>query len=219
MRTVIAGGHGQIALLLSRRLTEADEAIEVAGLIRKPEQADDLREVGAEPIHLDLELASVAELAEAVDGADAVVFAAGAGAGSGAGRKETVDFAAALNLRDAATRSGVGRYVMLSAMGTDDPPGGDDVFSVYLRAKARADKAVMASDLAWTIVRPGSLTDDEPTGTVTLDRHVDTGEVTRADVAHVLDEVLRRPATSGHVFEVVGGDTPVRDAIDTIVSG
>ncbi len=217
MRVVISGGHGQIALLLAQRLTTEDDA-EVAGLIRKPDQADDLREAGSEPIHLDLELASVAELTEAVRGADAVVFAAGAGAGSGAGRKETVDFAAALNLRDAAAAAGVGRYVMLSSMGTDDPPSDDDdAFSVYLRAKARADKAVMASDLAWTIVRPGALTDDEPTGRVALARHVDRGEITRADVAHVLAEVLNRPATSGHVVEVVGGDTDIHQAIDDLV--
>ncbi len=218
MRVVIAGGHGKIALLLAQRLTSGPD-IEVAGLIRKPDQAADLDEVGSEPIELDLELASVAELTDAVRGADAVVFAAGAGAGSGAGRKETVDFAAALNLRDAATAAGVGRYVMVSSMGTDDPPSDDDVFSVYLRAKARADKAVMASDLAWTIVRPGALTDDEPTGHVTLDRHVDRGEITRADVAHVLAEVLTRPATSGHVFEVVGGDTDIHAAIDDLVAG
>lgn len=217
MRIVIAGGHGKIALLLSERLHAIDD-MEVAGLIRKPDQADDLRAVGAEPIHLDLELASVADLADAVADADAVVFAAGAGPGSGAGRKETVDFAAALNLRDAAARAGVGRYVMVSAMGTDDPPGDDDVFSVYLRAKARADKAVMASDLAWTIVRPGSLTDDDPTGHVTLARHVESDEISRADVAHVLAEVLQRPATSGQVFEVVAGDTPVHAAIDEIVA-
>ncbi|MBY5164319.1 SDR family oxidoreductase [Salsipaludibacter albus] len=218
MRIVIAGGHGTIARLLSARLTELDADTEVVGLIRKPEQADDIREVGAIPEVLDLEMASLDELTDAVQDADAVVFAAGAGPGSGAGRKETVDFAAAVNLRDAARQAGVARYVMVSAMGTDDPPT-DDVFSVYLRAKARADKALMESDLAWTIVRPGGLTDDEPTGTVTLARHVDRGEISRADVADVLAAVLHRPATAGHVFELVGGDTPVADAIDDLVAG
>lgn len=219
MRIVIAGGHGSIARLLSARLVELDDDTDVVGLIRKPEQADDIREVGAIPEVLDLEMASLDELTDAVQGADAVVFAAGAGPGSGAGRKETVDFAAAVNLRDAARQAGVARYVMVSAMGTDDPPTDDDVFSVYLRAKARADKALMESDLAWTIVRPGGLTDDEPTGKVALARHVDRGEIPRADVAAVLAAVLHRPATAGHVFELVGGDTPVADAIDDLVAG
>lgn len=219
MRIVIAGGHGAIALLLSSRLVELDADTQVVGLIRKPEQADDLREAGAIPEVLDLEMASLDELTDAVRGADAVVFAAGAGPGSGAGRKETVDFAAAVNLRDAAHQAGVARYVMVSAMGTDDPPSDGDVFSVYLRAKARADKALMESELAWTIVRPGSLTDDDPTGRVTLARHVDRGAIPRADVADVLAAVLHRPATAGHVFELVGGDTPIPAAIDALVAG
>lgn len=219
MRIVIAGGHGQVARHLSRRLTADAPATEVVGLIRKPEQADDLVEDGAIPAVLDLEMASRDELTATVAGADAVVFAAGAGPGSGAGRKETVDFAAAVNLRDAAIAARVPRYVMVSAMGTDDPPNGDDVFSVYLRAKARADKAVMESDLAWTIVRPGGLTDDDPTGTVTLARHVERGAVPRADVAAVLAAVVNRPATAGHVFELVSGDTPIATAIDELVAG
>ena len=219
MRIVIAGGHGQIARLLARRLTTDDSSTEVVGLIRKPDQSDDLVADGAIPHVLDLEMASRDELTAAVDGADAVVFAAGAGPGSGAGRKETVDFAAAVNLRDAARAADVPRYVMVSAMGTDDPPHDDDVFSVYLRAKARADMAVMESDLAWTIVRPGRLTDDEATGEVSLARHVSRGPIPRADVAAVLAAVLNRPATAGHVFEVVSGDTPIATAIDDLVAG
>ena len=191
---------------------------EVVGLIRDAEQADDITAVGGIPLVLDLEHAALEEVRDAVEGADAVVFAAGAGAGSGAARKEAVDFGAAVLLRDAAVAAGVGDYVMLSSMGTDDPPAGDDVFSVYLRAKARADAAVMDSDLAWTIVRPGRLTDDEATGRVALARHVARGGVARADVAAVLAEVLQRPDTRGHVMEVVGGDTPIEAALDDLVA-
>lgn len=218
MRIAIAGGHGQIALHLSGLLTTTDEPDDVVGLIRAPAQADDLVAVGAQPVVVDLESTTPDVLARHLAGVDAVVFAAGAGPGSGAARKETVDFGAAVKLRDAAVRAGVGRYVMVSAMGTDDPPEGDDVFSVYLRAKARADRAVMESSLDWTIVRPGRLTDEDATGTVTLARHVDRGEVSRADVAAVLAAVLHRPATSGHVFEVVGGDTPIAAALDRLAA-
>jgi uncharacterized protein YbjT (DUF2867 family) len=208
----IAGGHGQIALHLSRLLSERGDT--VRGIIRSADQRSDLDQVGASAVVLDLERAPVVELADAIAGADAVVFAAGAGPGSGAARKETVDYEAAVKLRDAAEHAGVGRYVMISAMGTDDPPDGDEVFDVYLRAKARADRAVMDSGLAWTVVRPGRLTDDDPTGRVTLDRHVDRGEVPRADVAAVVLAALDRDASAGHIIEVVGGETPIADAFD-----
>lgn len=210
MDVVIAGGHGQIALHLSRMLSERGDR--VRGIIRSADQEEDLHEVGATAIVLDMEQASTADLAAAIDGADAVVFAAGAGPGSGAERKETVDYGAAVKLRDAALEAGVGRYVMISAMGTDDPPDGGEVFDIYLRAKARADRAVMDSDLAWTIVRPGRLTDDEGTGRVALARHVDRGEVPREDVAAVVLTALADERAVGRVVEVVAGDQPIGDA-------
>ncbi len=211
MDVVIAGGHGQIALHLSRLLSERGDT--ARGIIRSEAQRHDLDEVGARAVVLDLERTPVAELVDAVSGADAVVFAAGAGPGSGAARKESVDYEAAVKLRDAAQRAGVGRYIMISAMGTDHPPGGDDVFAVYLRAKARADHAVMDSDLAWTIVRPGRLTDDAGTGRVTLARHVARGRIPREDVASVVAAALDDERSAGHIVEVVSGDTPIAEAL------
>lgn len=210
-RIVIAGGHGKVALQLTRILT--DRGDDVVGIIRDPDQGPELRDHGAVPAVLDLESASVAELAEVVAGADAVVFAAGAGPGSGAARKETVDHGAAVLLRDAAIEAGVSRYVMVSAMATDDPPEGDEVFDVYLRAKAQADRDLADSSLDWTIVRPGSLTDEPGTGMVEIGRTVRRGEVPRADVAAVLAAVLSDDTTIGRVFEVVYGDTPIAEAV------
>src|SRR4051812_27055845 len=136
MRVVIAGGHGQIATALERLLAGRGDA--AVGLIRNPGQADDLRAAGAEPVVLDLERASVDEVAAALDGADAAVFAAGAGPGSGAARKDTVDRGAAVLFADAAERAGVRRYLQVSAMGLEraDDPCVDPVFATYLRAKA-----------------------------------------------------------------------------------
>ncbi len=216
MHIVIAGGHGQVALHLTRQLAERGD--QVRGIIRDPGQSGDLQAAGAEAVVLDLEQATPADLADVIADADAVVFAAGAGPDSGAERKETVDYGAAAALVEAAQRAGTDRYVMVSAMGTDDPPQDDAVFSVYLRAKARADRALMASDLAWTVVRPGRLTDAEGTGTVTLARHVPRAEIPRADVAAVCAACLHEPATAGHVFEVVTGDVPVGDAVASLVA-
>jgi uncharacterized protein YbjT (DUF2867 family) len=211
MDVVIAGAHGQVARQLARML--AGRGDRVRGLVRNPDHTGDLRADGAEPVVCNLEETTPEQLAGTVAGADAVVFAAGAGPGSGAARKETVDHGAAVKLLDAARLAGVRRYVMVSAMGTDHPPQDDAVFSVYLRAKARADQALAGSDLEWTIVRPGRLTDDPPTGRVELARHVARGSVPRADVAAVLLAVLDDDRTTGHIMEVVGGTTPIEDGL------
>lgn len=215
MDVAIAGGHGQIARHLTRRLSERGDR--VRGIIRRDDQREDIEDDGGVPVLLDLEECTAEELASAIQGADAVVFAAGAGPGSGAPRKETVDYGAAVKLAGAATHAEIDRYVMISAMGTDDPPQDDAVFSVYLRAKARADQHLMDSDLDWTVVRPGRLTDDPVTGHVELARHVPRGQIPRADVAAVLVAVLDEPRTAGHVFELVGGATPIPEAIEWLV--
>jgi nucleoside-diphosphate-sugar epimerase len=224
----IAGGHGQIALHLSRMLSQRGDR--VRGLIRNPDHTDDVRRAGAEPVVLDLEQASAADVADAIAGADAVVFAAGAGPGSGAARKETVDYEGAVKLLEAARTAGAQRYVMISAMGTDDPPRasgsepaggeptGEDVFAVYLRAKARADQALMASDRAWTVVRPGRLTNDPGSGRVTLARHVRRGEVPREDVAAVVAAALDDDRTIGRVFEIVGGAAEIDRALSDLAA-
>ncbi|WP_314171507.1 SDR family oxidoreductase [Streptomyces winkii] len=223
MRTVIAGGHGQIALRLERLLAARGD--EVAGIIRNPEHAEDLRAAGAEPVVCDLESASVDEVAAHLEGADAVVFAAGAGPGSGAARKETVDRAAAVLLADAAERAGIRRYIIVSSMGadaglTEPPPGADAVFTAYQRAKGAADDAVRARDgLDWTVLRPGRLTNDPGTGTVRLAERTGRAEVTRDDVAAVLGALLHAPGTAGKTLELIGGDTPVDEAVGAVVLG
>ena len=215
MRTVIAGGHGQIALRLERLL--AARGYEVAGIIRTPEQSDDLRSAGAEPVVLDLESASVEDVTELLRGADAAVFAAGAGPGSGTDRKETVDRGAAVLFADAAVRAGVRRFVVVSSMGADAAHQGDEVFDVYLRAKGEADAYVTRQkDLDWTILRPGSLTDDAGTGLVRLEAHTGRGMIPRDDVAAVLAELVDTSATAGLTLELTGGSTPVSVAVKSV---
>ncbi|WP_055716167.1 SDR family oxidoreductase [Streptomyces torulosus] len=215
MRIVIAGGHGQIALRLERLL--AARGYEVAGLIRRAEHADDLRAAGAEPVHCDLESASVEEVAGHLRGADAAVFAAGAGPGSGAARKDTVDRGAAVLFADAAVRAGVRRHLVVSSMGANPDHEGDEVFDVYQRAKGEADAYVRGLDaLDWTILRPGQLTDDAGTGLVRLEASTGRGSIPRDDVAAVLAELLETPATAGLVLETISGSTPVSVAVKSV---
>lgn len=216
MRVVIAGGHGQVALRLERLLTLGGH--QPVGLIRNAEQMGDLEEVGALPVVLDLEKAGVEEVAEVVQGADAVVFAAGAGPNSGAARKETVDRGAAALLADAAEQAGVRRYVMVSSMGTDTAdPTSDDVFSVYLRAKAAADEDLRRrGGLDWTIVQPGRLTDAPGTGRVTLDPAAQPREVSRDDVAATLLAALEQGRTIGKQFTLLSGEIPIGEALASL---
>lgn len=215
MRVVIAGGHGQIALRLERLLAAGGH--EPVGLIRRPDQAEDLREAGAEAVVLDLESASVGEVAAALEGADAAVFAAGAGPGSGSARKDTVDRAAAVLLADAAERAGVRRFLVVSSMGADARHEGDEVFDVYLRAKGAADDDVRARPgLEWTVLRPGMLTNDAGTGLVRLEAHTGRGPVPRDDVAATLAELLDTPATAGLTLELVSGSIPLSVAVKDI---
>jgi uncharacterized protein YbjT (DUF2867 family) len=219
MRIVIAGGHGKIALILERMLSARGDS--VAGLIRNPAQIADLEAAGAEALVVDLEKSSVDEVARHVRGADAVVFAAGAGPGSGAARKETVDRDAAILLADAALDAGVTRYLLVSAIGADrhaDDTASDPVFAAYLRAKGAADEAIQdRKALDATIVRPGHLTDEAGTGRVTAADATGYGNIPRADVAAMLVALLDVQETAGHTFELIGGDTPIPDAVAALV--
>src|SRR6185312_13465604 len=180
MRVVVAGAHGQVARRLGRLLTARGDT--VVGIVRNPDHVADLEDDGVQPVVLDLEKAGVEQVAEAVSGADAVVFAAGAGPGSGAARKHTVDHGAAVLLADAAEHAGVRPYVLVSSMGVEQarqgtPHGVDPVFAVYLQAKLRAEDQILPRPaLDVVIVRPGRLTDEPGTGRVTLGHGLDRGE-------------------------------------------
>jgi len=211
MKVAIAGGHGKIALLLTRAL--ADRGDEVRGIVRRAEHGGDIRAAGGEPVLCDIEHEPVQALVRAVAGSDAVVFAAGAGPGSGTERKWTVDYAGAVKLMAA----GVERYVMVSTVGADpDAPGGD-VFAAYLRAKGQADAELMASGLAYTIVRPGPLTDESGTGLVELGEEVERAAITRADTAAVLAATLQEPRLAGRTFVAAGGATPLAAALARLI--
>ena len=216
MKVLVAGAHGKTARRLVRILTE--DGHEVRGLIRKEEQMPDVEADGADPVLVDLE-AEEAEgtVGQAVEGCDAVIFAAGAGPGSGAARKETMDYGGAAKLVEAAQKHGVRRYLMLSSMGAGDPGSGSDAMQPYLFAKARADERLQESDLDYTIIRPGSLTEEEGAGRIeaaeVLGRR---GEISRDDVAGTFAEALEMPNTYRKTFEIIGGETPIREALERI---
>lgn len=218
MRVVVAGGHGKIGLRLLRLLARGGH--DPVGLVRNPDHVGDLEEAGASAVVVDLEDADVARVAEAVNGADAVVFAAGSGPGSGVARKLTMDRDGAVLLADAAVDRGVRRFLLVSSVnavlpgdeGYDDEPDEDDVFATYLRAKGAAEAAVRVRDLDVVVLRPGRLTDDPGTGRVRFERSVDRGDVPRDDVAAVLLAMLEA-GTVDATAELVSGETEITAAV------
>ena len=210
---VIAGGHGQIALRLAALLSARGDR--VCGLIRNPDHEADVRATGARPVVADME--ALDDLSDLVEGVSVVVFAAGAGPGSGPERKRTVDLGAAVKLLDGARRTGVRRYLMISAMGAADPAAGPEAMRPYLEAKAQADAALAASDLEWTIVRPGGLTDEPGTGRVEVAPALGRrGTVTRDDVAAVLVGCLDERRTARATFDLLQGEAPIAQALASL---
>ena len=209
MNVVVAGGHGRIARHLLRRLTERGDR--ARGLIRNPDHAGDLEAIGAEPVLCDME--AEGDLTPFVEGADAVVFAAGAGPGSGPERKRTVDLGAAVTLIEAARGAGISRYLMVSAIGAGRPEQSSEQMRPYIEAKAEADRALERSGLDFTIVRPGRLTDDPGTGRVRAGTDIGYGEIPREDVAATLAAALAEQTTVGSTFDLIEGDTPVEEAL------
>jgi uncharacterized protein YbjT (DUF2867 family) len=216
MRVVIAGGHGQIALRLTKLL--AGDGHEVVGLVRNPDHEADLAAAGGQAAVLDLEQADVAAVAGVLAGADVAIFAAGAGPGSGKARKDTVDRGAAALFADAAEQAGVRRHLQVGSMGADraDSLHDDEVFTVYLKAKWAAEQDLRSRDLDWTILRPGGLTNDAGTGQVKLADKTGNGSISRDDVALVLAGLCDTPAAIGRTLELIAGDTPVAEALTNL---
>ena len=216
MKVLVAGANGQTARQLVRMLV--GDGHEVRGLIRKEEQMENIESDGAEPVLANLEQDEAdGKIGEAVEGCDAIIFAAGAGPGSGAGRKETMDRDGAIKLIEAAESRGVRRYLMLSTMGADDPESRDEKMQPYMRAKGEADERLRNSNLDYTIIRPGRLTDDGGTGNIVAAESLGQyGEITREDVARTFATALEAGNTSGKTFEILAGDTRIEEALENV---
>lgn len=212
-RIAIVGGHGQVAqhLLTALRTTEHTPV----ALVRTEDYRVELEALGAEVRLLDIEKQDAAGFAEAFDGCQAVVFAAGGGADGNIERKRSVDLEGSLKSIEGARLAGIERFVQISAISVDEPlpEDTDEVWRVYVEAKRDADAALRASDLAWTIIRPGRLTNDPATGLVALGADVERGEVTRADVAAVVAACLDEESTTGQQWNLVNGEVSVADAV------
>jgi len=210
----IVGGNGKIARHLISQLAAAGKVQPVA-LVRNPTYKHDLEQLGAHVRMLDIEQDEVDHFAAAFAECDAVVFSAGGGPDGDIDRKRTVDLGGSLKSIDAAQQAGISRFVQISAINVDDPVPDDaePVWKAYVEAKRDADIALRDSGLDWTILRPGRLTNDNGTGQVALGEDIGRGEIPRADVAAVVVAVLDDPSSIGRQWNLVGGQTPVDEAV------
>src|SRR3546814_20444305 len=96
--------------------------------------------------------------------------------------------------------------------GDERPENTDEVFAAYLRAKTAAEEDLKTrTSLDWTILRPGLLTDDDPTGEVLLaEPPVDRGSVPRADVAAVIEALIDAPSSVGKILVLTSGPHTLR---------
>ncbi|WP_406814460.1 SDR family oxidoreductase [Mycobacterium sp. M23085] len=209
-RIIVFGGHGKVALQLSRILSERGD--EVSSVFRNPDQSDDVAATGAKPVVADIERLDTDALADLVTGHDAVVFSAGAGGGNPE-RTYAVDRDAAIRIIDAAGQAGVKRFVMVSYFGAGPDHGvpQDDPFFAYAESKAAADAHLRASDLDWTVLGPSRLTFEPATGRIEIDGEM--REVSRADVALVIAAALAEDATIRRTIEFNNGDVPIAQAL------
>ncbi|KRB37995.1 SDR family oxidoreductase [Microbacterium sp. Root180] len=210
-RILIFGGHGKVALLLEPML--AAQGHTVTAVIRNPDHEAEVARAGAQPLVADIESFDTGQLANLISGNDVVVWSAGAGGGDPA-RTYAVDRDAAIRSMDAASSAGVARYVMVSWIGSraDHGVGTDSSFFAYADAKWAADAHLAGSDLDWTILAPGTLTLDAPTGRVALDPE-GRGEVPRADVAAVIAATIADDTTIGRTLRFGSGDEHIGHAV------
>ncbi|GAB3567592.1 SDR family oxidoreductase [Arthrobacter alkaliphilus] len=216
-RIAIIGGHGKVALQLSRILSSEGHA--VTSFIRNPAHAPDVEATGALPVVLDVENSTTAEIAAALDGHEAMVWSAGAGGGNPE-RTYAVDRDAAIRSMDAAAQTGVARYVMVSYLGAGPGHGvpADNSFYAYAEAKAAADQYLRATDLEWTILGPGTLTGNPGSGLIEVSpKDPGTGrETSRANVALVAAAALELPETVRRTIEFRDGSVPVVEALTAL---
>ncbi|AKG72837.1 SDR family oxidoreductase [Salinicoccus halodurans] len=212
-KVLVVGANGQVAKFLTSKLKEKGH--DPVAMIRKEEQAAQFKEQGIETVLADLEK----DFSHAFENVDTVVFAAGSGPHTGPDKTIIIDQEGAIETIDNTLDRGIKNFVMLSGLPVDGPKGTDDKMKPYFYAKHRADQYLKNTDLNYTILRPGLLTDDEETGKVQMVEHSDAssdatnGEVPRQDVAEVLAQIVDRNKLEGRIYYLIGGDTDIKDAL------
>ncbi|WP_458124545.1 SDR family oxidoreductase [Paenibacillus sp. Z3-2] len=211
MNVLVIGANGQIGKLVVEQLVQEGKH-KVTAMIRKPEQADALKKLGADVVIGDLE-GSVEDLAEAMKDHNAIVFTAGSGGSTGQDKTLLIDLDGAVKTMEAAEQQGISRYILVSAYGADQREKWSESIKPYYVAKHYADRALFASDLNYTIIRPGGLENEPGTGKIAVGTDLEPGSIPREDVARVIVASLQDEKTYRMAFDLIAGDHPIEDAL------
>ncbi|MDN4527393.1 SDR family oxidoreductase [Fictibacillus fluitans] len=214
MKVFLVGANGQIGQKLVKLLADSSEH-EVTAMIRNPEQAGDHEKVGAQTTIANLE-GSVEDLASAVKGHDAIIFSAGSGGSTGSDKTLLVDLDGAVKVMEAAEQSGVDRFIIVSALQAHNRENWNDKLRPYYVAKHYADKALEASKLNYTIVRPGGLLNEPGTGKVQASENLERGSIPREDVAQTVFAALTEENTFKRGFDLISGEQSISEALKNL---
>ncbi|WP_282235069.1 NAD(P)-binding oxidoreductase [Salinicola endophyticus] len=206
-KTLVIGANGQIGRRFCQQA--AAQGAPVRAMLRDASQQAFFDELGVESVVGDL----AGDMAGAFEGCNAVLFTAGSGAATGLDRTLMIDLNGAMRAVDQAREAGIQRFVMVSTLHVD-PLAGPEKLQPYLVAKRAADAYLMASELDWTVLRPGRLTDTAGSGRVTLSQDASTsGEVSRDNVASFALAVLNHRAPARE-YVLLDGATPIAEAVN-----
>ncbi|MED3738442.1 MULTISPECIES: SDR family oxidoreductase [Virgibacillus] len=213
LKILVVGANGQIGKHLVKQIQDSGEHMARA-MIRKQEQAQYFKDLGAETVVVDLE-DEIEEITNAAEGVDAVVFTAGSGPNTGKDKTLMVDLDGAVKTIEATKAAGVKRFVMVSSFDTSRGAiqAASASFAPYVVAKHYADQWLRSTDLDYTIVHPGLLTNQPGTGQVDAATKIERGEIPREDVAGVIYGCLEDNTTIGKEFQIVAGKSEIKQAL------
>ncbi|MEF2096817.1 SDR family oxidoreductase [Bacillus sp. CFBP9009] len=214
MKVFVVGANGQIGKHLVDSLKDSLDH-SVRAMVRKEEQSKHLEKNGIESAVVSL-TGSVDEIANAAKGCDAIVFTAGSGGSTGADQTLLIDLDGAVKTIEAAENLGIDRFIMVSAFQANNRENWNEAIKPYYVAKHYADRALLQSDLNYTIIRPGGLVNEPGTGKVTAAEELERGSIAREDVARTILASLTEENTYKRSFDLISGDTAIADALRKI---
>jgi uncharacterized protein YbjT (DUF2867 family) len=218
MKVTVFGATGQLGRVTVPQLVAAGH--DVVAVVRRDEQLAVVAEQGATGVLGDLEGGEHGDLGPALAGAEAVVWVAGANYLTGPEHSDRVDRDGALRAIETARAAGVGRWIQVSSLYANRVEAGPPPLQHFLTNKKAADDALKTSGIGWTVMRPGGLLNDEPTGTVKVAPVLGSGGITRADVAAFIVELLRTGRGIDTEFDMGNDDstkpTTIAEAVATL---
>ncbi|MFC6040867.1 SDR family oxidoreductase [Paenisporosarcina macmurdoensis] len=214
MKVFVVGATGQIGKHLIDLLQNSEQHT-VRAMVRKKEQAEELKSQGIDVAVASLE-GSVTDIAEAANGCDAIVFTAGSGGHTGLDKTMLIDLDGAAKTVEAAEQAGIKRFVIVSALQANHRENWNKEMVPYYVAKHYADRMVETSNLDYTIIRPGGLLNEASTGKVTASTNLETGSIPREDVAKTIYVALGAQQTYKKSFDLISGETKIEEALKNI---